>query len=107
MVTNTKLAGIEPHGTRVVLRLRENVDLTTRSIEEILRYWIVLPECEVQYSEKGKQLTRIGFNSAADALSSFHKHEEDHEGDKPLEIITKTRTVGASRYEVAFAVRDE
>src|ERR1017187_8427655 len=47
-----KLVRLEPHGTRVLLRLRDSVDLSRRSVEDIVRYWIILPECTVERSEE-------------------------------------------------------
>ena len=65
------VAGLEPHGTRVTLIVREGVDFTKRSVEQILRYWVVLPACQVEYRELGKDSIRIGYDSPAQALNHF------------------------------------
>ena len=48
------LTGLEPHGTRVQLRLRQSIDVSKRSILEILRYWVILPECSVVFRDVAK-----------------------------------------------------
>src|SRR5581483_7205821 len=50
-LSDPKLASLGPHGTRVTLRIRDSVDLRTKTVEQILRHWVVLPECPVQFQE--------------------------------------------------------
>lgn len=50
--------GIDPNGTRVTLALRDSVDLSRRSILDIVRYWIILPECSVEYVEDDKSVRK-------------------------------------------------
>jgi hypothetical protein len=84
---NSLLEGLEPHGTRVTLRVRDTVDLQKRSILDIVKHWVILPECDVEYSEPGLQSIKVGFPSVADALRSYIAAEE-----------TKTAPVSSLEY---------
>ena len=101
-----KLGGIEPHGTRVTLVIREGVDLTQRTVEDILRYWIVMPECRVEYSEVGQTPVKIGFDSPSDALSNYYaeSRKAQPESWEGIEIKRKQRVIGNGRYEMALAL---
>jgi hypothetical protein len=66
------LQGIEPCGTRVKLRLRDTINTTEKTIEEILRYWIIVPSCPVQFIEDGKEVKKIGFDTVIEALKYYH-----------------------------------
>lgn len=122
------LAGIVPHGTRVTLRLRETVDTEKRTIEDIVRYWVILPSCNVEFFEVGKEPQTIGFQSPEEALKYFHtRHSKQEEidyiptrlslrGEKTksdVEFLLKTsedpemsseNTSLSGKYELAFAV---
>jgi molecular chaperone HtpG len=104
-----ELAGIEPHGTRVTLIIREGVDLAERSIGDILRYWIILPECRVEFTEAQSPTMRIGFDSPAAALTSYY----DREGEEytpaswGLELISKQHSKDGGRYDLAVAVQSK
>lgn len=108
------LDGLEPHGTRVTLRLRETVDLSKNTIEEIVRYWIILPACRVEFVDANKEPQLIGFKSPEEALRYFHADQlkatsltDDTSGSK-LDFIIKKRCEEsedrAGQYELAFAV---
>ena len=62
------LAGIEPHGTRIRLKVRASVDLSKLDILSILRYWILLPACPVFYQEFGQQNLEVVFDDVKSAL---------------------------------------
>ncbi|GBE92260.1 HD domain-containing protein [Nostoc cycadae] len=108
------LEGLEPHGTRVTLRLRETVDLSKKTIEEIVRYWIILPACRVEFVDATQEPQQIGFNSPEEALRYFHTDQlkaaslEDEASGKKLDVIVKKRCEQgedrAGQYELAFAV---
>jgi hypothetical protein len=110
------LAGLEPHGTRVTIRLRATVDLSKRSLEEIVRYWIILPECLVLFMEGNKAPTPIGFHSPAQALECYYSSAAALQPKRYLESQTEilsTRRKSVERsgdadltasYELAFAV---
>jgi molecular chaperone HtpG len=107
-----KLAALEPHGTRVVLRLRDSVDLSKRSLEEIVRYWIILPECVIEFVEDTKPPLKIGFDSVADALQHFHPFRTSPTSERRPETVVKslsemTEFEGVPvrvHYELAFIV---
>ena len=108
-----KLVGLEPHGTRVLLRLRDSVDLSRRSVEDIVRYWIILPECTVEYVEDIKAPTRVGFDSGASALEHFYgTNSPSDSSDWSLEVVVKrlvetSEVAGFSAkasYDLAFVV---
>jgi hypothetical protein len=108
-----KLDGMQPHGTRVILRLRESVDLADRSIGDIVRHWIILPECTVEYVEDTRPPTKIGFDSPSAAVLYFGAlNEVSTDSDSQSEVIAKKFTEseefeGASiqvHYDLAFSV---
>lgn len=94
------LEGLEPHGTRVKLMLRQSIDTKEESILDIIRHWIILPECKVIYAEKGKEKEIIGFDNPSKALEYFTPSIKDVD----TEIINKLTTENGSTYELAFAV---
>lgn len=100
------LGDLEPHGTRVTLTVREGVNLEERSVESILRYWVVLPACPVRYREAGHERVRVGYDSPSEALSSFVDEYAKGNGlDRSrFEVIAKQRTVDGGTYEMALAV---
>jgi molecular chaperone HtpG len=54
------------HGTKFSLRVRESVDIG--DIGQILRHWVVFPECKVSYIHKGKQEESIGYQGPREML---------------------------------------
>jgi molecular chaperone HtpG len=104
------VGGITPNGTRVSLRVRDTVDLSQTSVLDIVKHWIILPECTVEYREQGKTPIKIGFPSVQDALKEILK-ELPPISWASLETIVKSH-VGAQsadapdggRYELAFGV---
>ncbi len=102
-----KLAGIEPHGTRVTLIIREGVELKDRSIEDIVRYWIILPECAVEYTENRNSAVSIGFQSPSEALAHYYLEAQKAQPEawKGMEIIDKHRQLGNGLYDMAIAVQ--
>jgi len=107
------LEGLEPHGTRVTLRLRDTVDLSKRTVLDIIRHWVILPQCVVEYQEEGRDPIKIGFACVADALRQDHfasKEEISWHAPK-VEVVVKARQgrEGPNKpesglYELAFAV---
>ncbi len=105
--------GLEPHGTRVTLRLRDTVDLTERSVLDIVRHWVILPECVVEYQEEGQSPVRVGFRSATETLHAVFMSNQPTRAriEEKLEFIIKSRVTtedlnGHSEgvYELTFAV---
>ncbi|MCI5143958.1 MAG: hypothetical protein D3923_00185 [Candidatus Electrothrix sp. AR3] len=108
----------DEHGTTISMILRPSVDLNKKTILDILRYWVIMPACEVVYEEKGGETEQIGFSSPADALRYFlfeseEELESEEERGEVLEKIDKTNIDIESRsfpkdgeeYELAFAVK--
>lgn len=100
------LKGLEPHGTRVKVRLRSTIDVEKRSILDIVRHWIILPACKVFYSEKGQELQPIGFNEPSEALNNFLIENRKLDEDS-YEIINSTHNENSESYELAFTVRKQ
>ena len=99
------LRGLEPHGTRVILKLRSSVDLEKRSMMDIVKYWIVLPACEVLFSQKGQAAERIGFESVAEALDRYHRREEVKTGAlEKVETRQISHSIDGAIYDLAYAV---
>ena len=65
---DAQLDGLEPHGTKIKLVLRPSVNLKEKGMLDIVRQWIMIPACEVIYSQLGEKSQRIGFEDAAEAL---------------------------------------
>lgn len=103
-----QLEGIEPHGTRVRLVLRPSVNLGQDSVLDIVRQWVILPACDVLYSEPGAEEQRVGFNSAAEALRYlfFKGRSTPTDSDNPYDIATvRMEREGGGSYELAYVVR--
>jgi molecular chaperone HtpG len=103
---NPTLQGIEPHGTRVKLELRKSIDLTNKSIFEIVRHWVILPLCSVTYHENNKVPIRIGFDKPSEALRYFYSQDESAplRNETAFEIIESSIQDNEASYELAFAV---
>jgi molecular chaperone HtpG len=98
---------LEPHGTRVTLRLRDTVDLSEKNVLDIVKYWVILPECSVEYNEPNKQSVKIGLESVKQALVSYHfPAERINSPWIELQTIVKNHT-GENKtgsFELAFGV---
>ena len=101
-----ELNGLEPHGTRVRIRIRSPVDLEKKGMLDIVRYWVILPSCEVWYSEAGKEQQLVGFESSEEALHYFHfvKPKETADRDS-YEILKDSFNKDGESYELVFGVR--
>jgi molecular chaperone HtpG len=96
------LENLEPHGTRVTLKLRPLIDLSKRSILDIVKYWVLLPACKVVYTE-GQEEATIGFTTAADALRALFKPTVSTSVAENYEVLT-TDLDQMSGCELAFVV---
>jgi molecular chaperone HtpG len=101
-----QLAGIEPHGTKVRLKLRPSVKID-RSILSIAKQWIVLPACEVVYSDSAGIEVKLGYNNISEALQQLYSEAHGSAlGDEELDIITyEDQDSEIGQYEIAFIVR--
>ncbi len=104
---NLSLKGLEPHGTRVILKLRSSIDLKERSMFDIVRYWIILPACRISYSENGQKPQLVGFGNPVDALRyfQFKDSSEKLKNEDSYEIIKSAHSEDCATYELVFAVR--
>src|SRR5207249_8934274 len=55
----------------VRLRVRDTVDLSKSTILDIVKHWVILPECGVEYQDGARPRVRIGFASVAEALIHY------------------------------------
>jgi molecular chaperone HtpG len=107
---DSRLSGLERHGTRVTLTIRDSVDLSSRSVADILAYWIILPECRVEYREPDGTSHSIGFSTPVQALEHYLRtaNPDKRRIRSNLECVTKVRRGGDSSpqalYELAIAV---
>jgi len=103
---DSKLLGIEPHGTRVSLVIRDGVNLSDRSIEEILRYWVILPECSVYYKDMKKGPISIGFESPIAALEYYYKAAKKGQPKtwQNTTFVSKQQSLNAGICEMGIAV---
>lgn len=72
--SDPKLEAIGEHGTEVSLTVRRSAGLD--QVEQLVRYWMVIPGCKVTYREGGK-ITEIGFKSASEVLSHYYSQSAD------------------------------
>ncbi|MFI5852071.1 ATP-binding protein [Micromonospora chalcea] len=90
---------IQAHGTAIQVRVRETAQL--QDLRKILRYWIVVPGCDV-FFEMNNERERVGHSSATEALKETVRSLALRRGNltEPPEV----RTVNYPGLEVAFVV---
>jgi molecular chaperone HtpG len=107
--SDSLLKGIEPHGTRITVKIRSSVEFKEKSMIDIVRYWIVLPECDVYFCEENKPPELIGFKTAAEALQYYHKKSIDDDNYSFTNYSTEVRSTLLStekgKYEFAYKVK--
>lgn len=101
------LSSLAPHGTRVTVKVRTSVDIEKRSVLDIVRFWVVLPECSVIYREQGVKDARIGYGSVNQALQELYPDQlrQEEYFQKPAEIMISETHEGSEHYELGFLVR--
>jgi molecular chaperone HtpG len=102
-----ELEDLEPHGTRVRLTLRPSVDLEKKTILDIVRQWVILPACEVLYSEPGMEEQTIGLQDIAEAARSLYFSGSNRAADSEdsYDVVTITPpSSDSATYEIAFLV---
>ena len=92
---------VGPHGTRVTLKIRPSAGL--RDLGEIVRYWIVLPECEVTLAVDDAEPLRIGFSSTREALQFYVGKEL--QSDEKLDEIKIETSDQIDGIDLAYATR--
>lgn len=68
--SDPSVQSIGAHGTTVTLQVRRSADL--RSVTELVRHWLVIPNCVVTCAIDGGEPTRIGFPDAKSALDYYY-----------------------------------
>jgi hypothetical protein len=68
------LRPIGPHGTEVVLQVRRSAEV--EEVEGLVRYWLVLPRCDVTCKTDAAGPVRIGFTAAKDVIEHYYTREE-------------------------------
>jgi hypothetical protein len=101
-----ELADLEPHGTRVRLILRPSVDLEKKTMLEIVRQWVIMPACDVLYSEANEAQQAIGVKDIGDAARGLYVRDgkrSEHSEDFDL-VSLNLRSDDSPSYEVAIVV---
>lgn len=89
---------IGQHGTEVVLQVRRSADLN--DIESVVRYWMVIPQCEVTCKTDDSTPVGIGFANAGNVLDNYFMQEEETLRKTAVEV----RTVSRPGIELAYMV---
>jgi molecular chaperone HtpG len=92
---------LSPHGTQVRLKVRSTARLG--SVLDIMRQWVVIPRCEVTVQIDGQTPVKVGYASAADAVTSYLQEAGlSIEGDQPQYKVISRDVEGV---EFAYAAR--
>jgi molecular chaperone HtpG len=103
---DAQLDGLEPHGTKIRLVLRPSVKLKDRGMLDIVRQWIIVPACEVIYSQLGEKPQRVGFEDAVEALRDMISDKQSQGADSSLAVMNVTfKEADGASYDLAFAVQ--
>ncbi len=115
--SDPKLQGLGPHGTRVRLRVRATVDVKKRNPLDLVRFWVILPACEVEYIAKGQDPIGIGSKSMAEVLQNYIKQKsskvDNRRSQDTVQPVIKQRSPATAEgvqdppghYELGFLVR--
>ncbi len=93
------LQSIGSHGTEVVLQIRRSANL--KDVEAIVRYWLVLPQCEFTCKTDDAAPVSIGFSNAKAVIDHYYQKEKK----KSLwKLISEVREESAPGIELAYVV---
>jgi len=90
---------IGSHGTKVVMKVRRSADL--EDVEELVRFWLVIPKCEVTCKTDDSAPVKIGFPSAKDVLNHYYQQEKK-ETRRMYDV--QVRTESSPGVELAYVV---
>jgi molecular chaperone HtpG len=93
------LRAIGQHGTEVILQVRRSADLN--DVEAIVRYWLVIPQCEVTCKTDGSAPVSIGYPNAR-AVLDYYYHQE--KAITPWKSQVEVRTESGQGIELAYVV---
>jgi hypothetical protein len=91
---------IGQHGTEVILQVRRSADLN--DVEAVVRYWLVIPQCEVTCKTDDSAPIGIGFAKAGDVLDHYFFMQEKEEALRKTNV--EVRTVSSPGIELAYMV---
>ncbi len=91
---------IGPHGTEVVLQVRRSADLT--DVEALVRFWLVIPKCEVTCKTDDLPPVKIGFAGAREVLQHYYESAVAKERWRPTSELREELTPGI---EFAYVVK--
>jgi hypothetical protein len=94
------LEPIGHHGTEVTLQLRRSANLS--DVEALVRFWLVIPQCEVVCRTDGAPPVAIGFVSAQDVLDHYYQLAK-REGS--LKSVSEVRTSSLPGMDLAYVAR--
>ncbi len=66
-----EVLAIGQHGTQVVLQVRRSADL--KDVEALVRFWLVIPQCEVTCKTDDSAAVGVGFARAPDVLTHYYQ----------------------------------
>ncbi|MCW9033280.1 MAG: ATP-binding protein [Rhodospirillales bacterium] len=93
---DSELKGVEPHGTKIRLRIRPSVKIKDDDLGKILDHWVILPECDILFKENGNEFRKVGFDSVQDVLKKWSPDKPEKAERK---YIVKNKQVGLAKYE--------
>jgi len=94
-----ELEGIQPHGTKVKLKIRPSVNLENRDVGDIVDYWVILPACEVLYRKGDGKERKVGFKSVEEALTAWAPNKEEKTFETDRKYVVNSAERDGSNYE--------
>ncbi len=91
---------IGTHGTEVVLQVRRSADL--KEVEAIVRYWLVLPQCELTCKTDDDAQVTIGFSDVKAVIDHYYKQEKE---ERIWKLTTEVREESLQGIELAYLVK--
>ena len=100
------ISSISPHGSRVRIKVRASVNLQEKTMLDIIKHWIVLPECDVFFKEPGKEQFNIGFKTVNDALNYYSRELIGNSQSNTIsyEIRNDETVFENAEYKIAYLV---
>lgn len=90
---------IGSHGTEVVLQVRRSADL--KDVEALVRFWMVIPRCEITCKTDNSAPIRIGFPDAQTVLDHYYQQEKR---EILWKFVVEVRADSAPGIELAYLV---
>src|SRR5438477_1121408 len=90
---------IGSHGTEVILQVRRSAEL--KDVEALVRYWLVLPKCQVTCKTDESGPVNVGFADAKAVLGHFYEQETEK---TRWRATVEVRTESETGLELAYVV---